>query len=164
MSCRVVAIYPGTFDPFTLGHEDIVHRSVQLFGHLTVAVAAGHHKKTMFSLQERMEMAHDAFLDDPRVKVASVAGLMRDFVLTCGATVMVRGVRAMSDFDYEYQLAGMNRCLMPQVETVFLTPSDPYQYISSTFVREIVLLGGDVTQLVSVGVHDRIKQKLSAWG
>ena len=125
----VIAVYPGTFDPITLGHEDVVRRAAQLFDHLIVAVAAGHHKKAMFSLAERMDMAREAVKNYPGVQVESFEGLMRDFVVARGARAMVRGLRAVTDFDYEFQLAGMNRSLMPDVETVFLTPSDKYQFV-----------------------------------
>lgn len=161
MAHDVIAVYPGTFDPMTLGHEDVVRRATQLFGRVIVAVAAGHHKKTMFSLDERMAMVQDAVKDYPQVEVASFAGLMRDFVVARGGKAMVRGLRAVTDFDYEFQLAGMNRTLMPDVETVFLTPSDKYQFISSTFVREIATLGGEVDNFVSPGVNARLLAKVS---
>ncbi|GAB1387398.1 pantetheine-phosphate adenylyltransferase [Melaminivora sp.] len=157
---HVLAVYPGTFDPITLGHEDLLRRATQLFDELIVAVAAGHHKKTLFSLEERMDMVRQAVRAYPQVRVESFAGLMRDFVLPRGAKVMVRGLRAVTDFDYEFQLAGMNRHLMPQVETVFLTPSSQYQFISSTFVREIATLDGDVSALVSPEVRQRLHAKL----
>ena len=161
MSQNVIAIYPGTFDPITLGHEDVVRRANQLFSHVIVAVAAGHHKKTMFSLDERMEMVREAVKAYPHVEVASFSGLMRDFVVARGGKAMVRGLRAVTDFDYEFQLAGMNRHLMPEVETVFLTPSDKYQFISSTFVREIATLGGEVDKFVSQHVQARLAAKVS---
>jgi pantetheine-phosphate adenylyltransferase len=156
----VLAIYPGTFDPITLGHEDVVRRAALLFNRLIVAVAAGHHKKAMFSLDERMAMVSDAVKAYPGVQVESYSGLMRDFVVARGASAMVRGLRAVTDFDYEFQLAGMNRSLMPDVETVFLTPGDKYQYISSTYVREIATLGGEVDKFVSPGVNRRLLEKV----
>ena len=156
----VIAIYPGTFDPMTLGHEDVVRRATQLFDTVIVAVAAGHHKKAMFSLQERIDMAVEVVKPYAQVRVESFAGLLRDFVVARGGKAMVRGLRAVTDFDYEFQLAGMNRSLMPNVETVFLTPSDKYQFISSTFVREIALLGGEVDKFVSPGVQQRLTQKV----
>ena len=149
MANNVIAVYPGTFDPMTLGHVDVVRRATQLFGRVIVAVAAGHHKKTMFSLDERMAMVREAIKIYPQVEVESFSGLMRDFVVARGGKAMVRGLRAVTDFDYEFQLAGMNRTLMPDVETVFLTPSDGFQFVSSTFVREIALLGGEVHKFVS---------------
>ena len=155
----VIAVYPGTFDPMTLGHEELVRRASQLFGHLIVAVAAGHHKKPMFDLAERLEMVRAAVARFPNVTVESYDGLLRDFVVARGARAMVRGLRAVTDFDYEFQLAGMNRRLMPDVATVFLTPSDQYQFVSSTYVREIATLGGEVHQLVSPGVFQRLMAK-----
>jgi pantetheine-phosphate adenylyltransferase len=156
----VIAVYPGTFDPITLGHEDVVRRATQLFSRVIVAVAAGHHKKALFSLEDRIAMAQEAVKGYPQVEVASFSGLMRDFVVSRGAKAMVRGLRAVTDFDYEFQLAGMNRSLMPQVETVFLTPSDKYQFISSTFVREIAQLGGEVDKFVSPAVNARLMAKV----
>ena len=164
MAHNVIAVYPGTFDPITLGHEDVVRRATQLFDHVILAVAAGHHKKSMFSLEERMDMARQVVKDYPQVEVQSFAGLLRDFVVARGAKAMVRGLRAVTDFDYEFQLAGMNRSLMPQVETVFLTPSDKYQFISSTFVREIVSLGGEVDKFVSPLVNQRLIDKVQMLG
>jgi pantetheine-phosphate adenylyltransferase len=160
MSHDVIAVYPGTFDPMTLGHEDVVRRATQLFSRVIVAVAAGHHKKALFSLEERIEMAREAVKAYPQVQVESFAGLLRDFVVARGGKAMVRGLRAVTDFDYEFQLAGMNRSLMPNVETVFLTPSDKFQFISSTFVREIATLGGEVDKFVSPGVNDRLLAKV----
>ena len=157
---KVIAVYPGTFDPMTLGHEDVVRRAAQLFDRVIVAVAAGHHKKTMFSLQERVDMAREVVKPYPHVTVESFDGLMRDFVVARGAKAMVRGLRAVTDFDYEFQLAGMNRSLMPDVETVFLTPSDKYQFISSTFVREIAVLGGEVDKFVEPSVLRRLMDKV----
>ena len=162
MAQSVIAVYPGTFDPITLGHEDVVRRATQLFDTLIVAVAAGHHKKALFSLEERMDMVREAVKPYPRVQVETFSGLMRDFVVARGAKAMVRGLRAVTDFDYEFQLAGMNRSLMPDVETVFLTPGDKYQFISSTFVREIATLGGEVDKFVSPSVQERLMAKVHA--
>ncbi len=156
----VIAIYPGTFDPMTLGHEDVVRRATQLFDKVIVAVAAGHHKRAMFSLEERMDMAREVTRAYPQVEVESFTGLLRDFVVARGGKAMVRGLRAVTDFDYEFQLAGMNRSLMPNVETVFLTPSDKFQFISSTFVREIAMLGGEVDKFVSPPVQQRLMNKV----
>ncbi len=161
MASSVIAVYPGTFDPITLGHEDIVRRSASLFGTVIVAVAVAHHKKTLFSLDERLAMAREALADCPNVQVASFDGLVRDFVLQQGAKVMVRGVRSMTDFDYEFQLAGMNRHLAPDVETIFLNTLDIYQCVSSTFVREIATLGGEVAEFVSPGVLARLNAKFA---
>jgi pantetheine-phosphate adenylyltransferase len=161
MAQSVIAVYPGTFDPMTLGHEDVVRRATQLFDRVIVAVAAGHHKKAMFSIDERIEMAREVTKSYPKVEVESFAGLLRDFVVARGGKAMVRGLRAVTDFDYEFQLAGMNRSLMPQVETVFLTPSDKYQFISSTFVREIAMLGGEIDKFVSPSVQQRLAAKVA---
>lgn len=160
----VIAVYPGTFDPMTLGHEDVIHRATQLFEKVIVAVAAGHHKKAMFTLAERVDMARDVVKAYPQVEVETFSGLLRDFVVARGGKAMVRGLRAVTDFDYEFQLAGMNRSLMPEVETVFLTPSDKYQFISSTFVREIAMLGGEVDKFVSPGVQRRLAEKVRSLG
>jgi pantetheine-phosphate adenylyltransferase len=157
---NVIAVYPGTFDPITLGHEDVVRRATQLFDRVIVAVAAGYHKNALFSLSERIAMVRGVIAAYPQVEVDSFSGLLRDFVVARGAKAMVRGLRAVTDFDYEFQLAGMNRSLMPEVETVFLTPSDKYQFISSTFVREIASLGGEVDKFVSPGVNARLIEKV----
>ncbi len=157
---NITAIYPGTFDPLTLGHEELVRRASQLFDHLIVAVAAGHHKKPMFDLQERLDMVREAVAKYGNVTVEAYDGLLRDFVVARGGKAMVRGLRAVTDFDYEFQLAGMNRHLMPEVETVFLTPSVQYQFVSSTYVREIATLGGEVDVFVSPGVFRRLMDKV----
>jgi pantetheine-phosphate adenylyltransferase len=162
MGQSVIAVYPGTFDPMTLGHEDVIRRATQLFSKVIVAVAAGHHKKAMFTLDERIEMAREVVKPFPQITVESFSGLLRDFVVARGAKAMVRGLRAVTDFDYEFQLAGMNRSLMPDVETVFLTPSDKYQFISSTFVREIAVLGGEIDKFVSPMVQERLMEKVRA--
>ncbi len=157
---RITAIYPGTFDPLTLGHEELVRRASQLFDHLIVAVAAGHHKKPMFDLNERLDMVREAVAKYGNVTVEAYDGLLRDFVVARGGKAMVRGLRAVTDFDYEFQLAGMNRHLMPEVETVFLTPSVQYQFVSSTYVREIATLGGEVDVFVSPSVFRRLMDKV----
>jgi pantetheine-phosphate adenylyltransferase len=164
MGQPVIAVYPGTFDPMTLGHEDVIRRARQLFSKVIVAVAAGHHKKAMFTLAERIDMAREVVKPFPEIEVESFSGLLRDFVVARGAKAMVRGLRAVTDFDYEFQLAGMNRSLMPEVETVFLTPSDKYQFISSTFVREIAVLGGEIDKFVSPLVQQRLMQKVRSLG
>ena len=156
---RLTAVYPGTFDPMTLGHEDLIHRASRLFERLIVAVAAGHHKRTMFTIDERLDMAQQLSAKYPNVEVISYRGLLRDFVVENDGKVVVRGLRAVSDFEYEFQMAGMNRQLMPDVETLFLTPSDQYQFISSTFVREIAMLGGEVSKFVSPSVNQRLRER-----
>ena len=163
MTTPVTAVYPGTFDPMTLGHVDLVRRAAGLFDRLIVVVAAGVHKKgTMFTLEERMQMVQAQIQPFANVSVQSFSGLMRDFVRTHGAQVMVRGLRSSTDFDYEFQLAGMNRSLMADVETVFLTPSDQYLHVSSTYVREIALLGGEVHKYVCTDVERRLLEKYKA--
>lgn len=161
MANDLIAVFPGTFDPLTLGHEDMVKRAASMFGRVLVAVAVGHHKKTLFSLQERLEMAREALRACPNVEVDEFHGLVRNFVLAKGAKVVVRGVRSATDFDYEFQLAGMNRHLMPDVETIFMQPSVNYQFVSSTLVREIATLGGEVEKFVSPNVHHRLLEKFS---
>jgi pantetheine-phosphate adenylyltransferase len=155
----ITAVYPGTFDPLTLGHEDILRRAARLFPRVVLAVAAAHHKKTLFSLDERLAMAREALQDVAQIEVIAFEGLLSQFVRAQGGHVVVRGIRAVSDYDYEFQMAGMNRQLMPEVETVFLTPGDDYQFVSGTFVREIAMLGGDVSRFVSAGVLQRLSAK-----
>ena len=157
---RLTAVYPGTFDPMTLGHEDLMRRASRLFEHLIVAVAVGHHKRTMFSIVERLEMARALAAPYENIEVISYATLLRDFVVEHGGKVVVRGLRAASDFEYEFQMAGMNRQLMPDVETLFLAPSDQYQFVSSTFVREIATLNGDVSKFVSPLVLERLTRRV----
>jgi pantetheine-phosphate adenylyltransferase len=156
----VIAVFPGTFDPITLGHQDLIRRSARMFGSVIVAVAAAHHKKTMFTLEERLDAVREVFAPLENVRVESFTGLVRDFAVAHGARVMVRGVRSVTDFDYEAQLAGMNKSLAPDVETVFLTPDSRYQFISSTLVREIATLQGDVASFVAPVVYARLMEKL----
>ena len=160
MAKTVTAVFPGTFDPITLGHQDLIRRSAILFSTVIVAVAAAHHKKTLFTLDERLETVREVFADLGNVRVESFTGLVRDFAVDHGASVMVRGVRSVTDFDYEAQLAGMNRALAPDVDTIFLTPDSRYQFISSTLVREIATLKGDVQQFVAPQVFGRLMAKL----
>lgn len=157
---RLTAVYPGTFDPITLGHEDLMRRGSRLFDRLILAVAAGHHKRTLFSLDERLAMARSAAAALPNVEVMALDGLLRDFVVAQGGQVVLRGLRAVSDFEYEFQMAGMNRQLMPEVETLFLTPSDQHQFTSGTFVREIATLGGDVSKFVAPSVLARLQARV----
>jgi len=157
---QITAVYPGTFDPITLGHEDLLRRAARMFDRVIVAVAIAHHKKTLFSLDERMDMAREALADCPQVQVEPFEGLVTEFTAGHGGTAMVRGLRSGTDFDYEFQLAGMNRALVPRIETVFLTPSSQYQFISSTLVREIATLGGDVAQFVSPAVLRRLQARV----
>jgi len=157
----LTAVYPGTFDPMTLGHEDLMRRAAGLFDRLILAVAAGHHKRTMFTLQERLEISREIASPYTNVEVIAFRGLLRDFVVGHGAKVVVRGLRAVSDFEYEFQMAGMNRQLMPEVETVFMTPSDQFQFVSGTFVREIASLGGDVSKFVAPSVLNRLQERVA---
>jgi pantetheine-phosphate adenylyltransferase len=153
------AIYPGTFDPLTLGHEDILRRAARLFPEVVLAVAVARHKQTLFNLDERLAMAREALADCAGVQVVAFEGLLSHFARSQGAQVLVRGIRAVSDYDYEFQMAGMNRQLMPEVETVFLTPGDAFQFVSGTFVREIAMLGGDVGKFVGPGVLARLQAR-----
>lgn len=147
-----IAVYSGTFDPFTLGHADIVRRAAGLFDRLIIGVAVAHHKKTLFSLAQRLQQVSDETQGMRNVSVLPFDGLIMDFCAAQQAVAVVRGVRNITDFDYEAQMAAMNRKLRPAVETVFLLPDAPLQCISSTLVREISKLGGDVGQMVSPGV------------
>ncbi|MEK9940221.1 MAG: pantetheine-phosphate adenylyltransferase [Methylotenera sp.] len=157
-----IAVYPGTFDPITLGHEDLVRRGAYLFDELIVAVAGSTSKKTLFSLDERVQLAKEVFGDFDNVKVMGFDGLLMKFVQQQHAQIVLRGLRAASDFEYEFQLAGMNRKLYPKLETMFLTPSEKYMFVSSSLVREVANLGGDVHQFVSATVENAIKSKLNS--
>lgn len=155
-----MAVYSGTFDPITLGHEDVARRAALLFDEVVIAVAIAHHKKTRFALQERLDMAAEVASRMPgRVRVLPFEGLIMDFCRQHGATAVVRGIRNLTDFDYEAQMAAMNRKLNAAVETVFLLPQAELQCISSTLVREISQLGGDVSQMVSGAVAARLAPK-----
>jgi len=160
----VVAVYPGTFDPLTRGHEDLVRRAAGLFSKLVVGVADSRTKGPFFSFDERLTIAREVLGHYPNVEVAGFRGLLRDFVREHQARVIVRGLRAVRDFEYEFQLAGMNRYLLPDVETMFLTPSDQYQFISGSIVREIAMLGGDVSKFVFPSVERWLKAKLEQMG
>ena len=155
------AVYPGTFDPITRGHEDLVRRASRLFGEVLVAVADSRSKQPFFSLAERVDMASSVLADCPNVKVTGFSGLLIHFLQQQEADIILRGLRAVSDFEYEFQLAGMNRNLYPNVETIFLTPSEQYMFISASMVREIAQLGGDVSQFVPPTVRARLSEKIS---
>jgi len=161
MRSPLIAVYPGTFDPMTLGHEDLMRRACGLFDKLLLAVAAGHHKRTMFTIDERIDIARELTQPYKNVEVVAFRGLLRDFVVENGGKVVVRGLRAVSDFEYEFQMAGMNRQLMPEVETIFMTPSDQFQFVSGTFVREIATLGGDVSKFVAPSVLRRLQERVT---
>ncbi|MBI2992944.1 MAG: pantetheine-phosphate adenylyltransferase [Gammaproteobacteria bacterium] len=159
---KVTAIYPGTFDPITNGHTDIVARAASLFDRIIVAIARSTTKTTAFTTEERVEMARRALTDIRKAEVRSFDGLMISFAEQQGARVVIRGLRAVSDFDYEFQMAGMNRQLNNAIETVFLTPAEHLGYISSSLVREIAALGGDVSQFVHPEVKKALKHRLSS--
>ena len=158
------AVYPGTFDPLTRGHEDIVRRASSLFSPVVVGVADSRGKRPFFTLAERIDMAREVLAPYPNVSVEGFAGLLRDFVQQQGAGVIVRGLRAVSDFEYEFQMAGMNRVLIPDVETVFMTPDEKYQFVSATIVREIAMLGGDTAKFVHPLINERLKAKVAQLG
>jgi pantetheine-phosphate adenylyltransferase len=156
------AVYPGTFDPFTRGHEDVVRRASGLFDEIIVGVAASESKGPLFSVAERLAMAREIFASFPNVRVMGFSGLLMEFVRSVDASVVLRGLRAVSDFEYEFQMAGMNRNLYPEVETLFLTPAEQYLFVSSTMVREIARFGGDVSSFVSPPVAARLAAKFEA--
>jgi pantetheine-phosphate adenylyltransferase len=156
-----IAVYPGTFDPVTRGHEDLVRRASRLFERVVVGVADSRTKRPFFNLGERVDMAREVLAAYPNVEVLGFSGLLMDFLHEQNAHVILRGLRAVSDFEYEFQMAGMNRNLYPDVETIFLTPAEQYMFISATMVREIAALGGDVGKFVQPKVHERLRQKIS---
>jgi pantetheine-phosphate adenylyltransferase len=153
------AVYPGTFDPFTRGHEDLVRRAARIFDNVIVAVAASSGKGPYFSLDERIDMAREVLRPFRNVEVLGFATLLMDFVHAQGARIILRGLRAVSDFEYEFQMAGMNRKLYPDVETLFLTPDEDYMFVSATIVREIARFGGDVSKFVQPSVAARLSAK-----
>jgi len=160
----IKAVYPGTFDPLTRGHEDLVRRASTLFDRIIVAIADSKAKRPFFTLEERIEMAKEVLADVKNVQIVGFSSLLTEFVRKQGARVVLRGLRAVSDFEYEFQLAGMNRYLYPEMETIFLTPSEQHMFISATLVREIATLGGDVTEFVHPTVAKRLKQKSTSSG
>ena len=162
MQNSLTVVYPGTFDPMTLGHEDIVRRAAKLFDHVVVGVAKNPGKQPFFELDKRVQMASSVLSDCANVSVLGFDGLLMHFVQAQGAQAVIRGLRAASDFEYEFQLAGMNRKLYPKLETMFLTPSEKYMFVSSSLVREVANLGGDVHQFVSATVENAIKSKLNS--
>ncbi|MGH8693382.1 MAG: pantetheine-phosphate adenylyltransferase [Burkholderiales bacterium] len=154
------AIYPGTFDPITRGHEDLVRRAATLFDEMIVAVADSRGKSPFFTVEERVAMARETLAPFDNVRVEGFSGLLMDFLHKHDAKIILRGLRAVSDFEYEFQMAGMNRNLFPDVETLFLTPAEQYMFISATMVREIASLGGDVSPFVNPIVIPRLKAKV----
>lgn len=157
---KITAIYPGTFDPVTNGHSDLVHRAAQLFDHVIIAVAANTTKTPVFSLDERVDMARTVLGGIKNVEICGFDSLLVHYVTARGAQVILRGLRAVSDFEYEFQLAGMNRKLAPKIETLFLMPAEQYAYISSSLVREIARLGGDVSEFVHPHVKAALQKRM----
>lgn len=154
------AVYPGTFDPLTRGHEDLVRRASRLFDRVILGIAESRSKRPFFSLEERVNIARELLAAYPNVEVHGFDCLLMDFLREHNAHVILRGLRAVSDFEYEFQMAGMNRNLYPDVETVFLTPAEQYMFISATMVREIATLGGDVSKFVQPQVVARLAEKI----
>ena len=154
-----IAIYPGTFDPLTRGHEGLIRRGAKIFDQLIVGVADSRNKRPFFTLDERVALSTEVLSHYPNVVVKGFSGLLKDFVRENNGNVILRGLRAVSDFEYEFQMAGMNRYLLPDVETMFMTPSDQYQFISGTIVREIAHLGGDISKFVFPSVEQAVKRK-----
>lgn len=155
------ALYPGTFDPITNGHIDLVNRALKIFDEIVIAVAFAHHKKPLFDFDERVQLVRQIFMDNPRVSVVGFDGLLVDFAKSQQAVAVIRGLRAVSDFEYEFGLASMNRSLDENFEAVFLTPAQEYSFVSSTLVREIAKLGGDVSKFVPPCVLDGFAQKFN---
>lgn len=158
---NTTVIYPGTFDPITNGHIDLVHRASKLFDRIIVAIAINPGKAPTFTLDERVALAEQTLANLDNVEVSGFEGLLIDVAKQKGANVILRGLRAVSDFEHEFQLAGMNRKMNPEIETLFLTPAEQYTYISSSLVREIASLGGDVSEFVAPCVVDALKRKLN---
>jgi len=155
-----IAVYPGTFDPLTRGHEDLVRRACKLFDRVVVGIAESRSKRPFFELEERIEIAREVLVAYPNVEVYGFDCLLMDFLREHHSKVILRGLRAVSDFEYEFQMAGMNRNLYPDVETVFLTPAEQHMFISATMVREIASLGGDVSKFVQPQVNERLTKKI----
>lgn len=162
MAANITAIYPGTFDPVTCGHMDLALRASKLFDNVIVGVAVNHQKKTLFTLEERVEMTKVVLSDIPNIRVMEFDGLLIDFAKQQNATALLRGMRAVSDFEFEFQLASMNRALAPTIESVFLTPTEKYSFLSSTLVREVSQLGGDISAFVHPVVLEALKLKYEA--
>jgi len=154
-----LAVYPGSFDPLTNGHVDIIHRGARLFDRIVVAILLNVEKSPLFTVDERVDIAREVFANNPNVEVDTFDGLLVDYARGKGASAIVRGLRAISDFEYEMQMALMNRHLNPEVETVFMMPAETYTYVSSRIVKEVVALGGSVTNLVPSIVDDRLRRK-----
>lgn len=160
----VRAVYPGTFDPLTRGHEDIIRRGATLFESVVVGIAASRGKNPIFSVEERIDIAREALADCPNVQITGFSGLLVNFLKEHNARVVLRGVRSVSDFDYEFQMAGMNRQMMADCETLFMVPTEGQMFVSGTLVREIALMGGDISRFVAPPVQAWIARKLAALG
>lgn len=158
---KITAIYPGTFDPVTHGHSDLARRAVKLFDRVIIAVAINPGKSPMFDLKERIHLAETVFAEDHNIEVIGFNGLLVEFARQHQAQVLIRGLRAISDFEHEFQLAGMNRRLAPEIETIFLSPADQYAYVSSSLVREISALGGDVSEFIHPQVRAALQKRIS---
>jgi pantetheine-phosphate adenylyltransferase len=159
---RRIGVYPGTFDPITNGHEDLIQRASRLFDEVIVGIAHSQAKRPFFSLDERVSLAGEVLAPYKNVSVLGFSGLLSEFVKEQSASVILRGLRAVSDFEYEFQLAGMNRSLYPDLETIFLTPSEQHMFISATLVREIAAFGGDVSKFVDPRVEKRLKARAAS--
>ena len=159
----LVGVYPGSFDPVTRGHEDVAHRTLRVCDRLVVAVAesSSQSKRHLFPVPERLEIMREVFADEPRIECVSFSGLLVDFVRSVGARFIVRGLRAVADFEYEFQMAQMNRELHGDVETIFLVPDLGYSFLSASLVREVAALGGDVSRFVSPPVLERLRGRLA---
>tara|TARA_Y100001936_G_C16061039_1_gene664140 strand:+ start:418 stop:897 length:480 start_codon:yes stop_codon:yes gene_type:complete len=155
------AVYPGTFDPMTMGHVDLVKRASKLFDSVIIAIASSDSKKPMFSLQERIDIGNKIFAEDPKVEVVGFSGLLVNFAKENGADILIRGLRVVADFEYEFQLANMNRAMSPEIESVFLTPKEEYSYISSSLVKEIATMGGDVKRFVDPVTLEALNKKIN---
>ena len=164
MNSPRVAVYPGTFDPITHGHTDLVRRAARVFEKVIVAIAESPHKEPFLSLERRIELAESQLGRLDNIEIVGFSNLLVEFVKQSGAGVIIRGLRAVSDFEYEFQLASMNRNLCGQIETMFLTPDERYGFISSTLVREVARLGGDVSQFVGVEIEAAMKEKFARKG
>jgi pantetheine-phosphate adenylyltransferase len=157
----ITVVYPGTFDPLTRGHEDLVRRAARVFDRVVVGIADSEAKRPLFSASERIAMAREVLAPFPNVEVLGFSSLLMDFARAQGAKIILRGLRAVSDFEYEFQMAGMNRRMHPDVETLFLTPSEQFTFVSATIVREIAKFGGDVSPFVPPLVADRIRARVA---
>ena len=153
------AIYPGTFDPMTKGHVDLIERACNLFDEIVIAIAASEAKNPLFTLDERIKIAEKIFKNNEKVKVIGFSGLLVDLAKDNNAKILIRGLRVVADFEYEFQLANMNRAMMPELESVFLTPKEQYSYISSSLVKEICKMGGDVSEFVDPIALSELKRK-----